>query len=216
MATKIKPHTITLDRSGARWFVDAALSSASTDDITPVICGARITVTGSNAEILSTNRYQVTRSQAALVESTGDHEFIMPRTALVWLGKNLAAFGNYMSEYQRITITTTEERALSVEVIEGTSIESRSSLVWNGHTVKGNFPPVDRLFEAARKSDPAPATARINLDLIAKVRVLASRHEAPMLKFTFAADSDSKKPGPLLVTFDTNTEVLIQPNLNHR
>lgn len=215
MTSKTVSNTITLDRNGARWFVDAALSSASADEITPVICGARVTVTGTEIELLCTDRYRVTLAKAKAVESTGDHAFIMPRAALMWLGKNLAAFGRFMAEYQRMTITTDDEGALTVAVIEGTSIEERKTLVWTGHTVKGKFPPVDDLFEKAHSSEAAPASARINLDFIAKARVLADGYEAPVLKFTFAA-AESRKPGPLLITFGDKAEVLIQPNLNLR
>ena len=218
MTTKPKPNIITLTRPEAKWFVDAALSSASDDDVTPSICGALVRTEGAFATILCTDRYRVTLAKAT-VASTADHEFIVPRDALVWLRKNLATFGRYKVELQSVTITTTPDGALAVTVFEGRPAETRGSLTWSGFVTKGNFPPLERLFVPARASD-AVSGAHVNLDFIAKARTLAIPGYPPNLKFTTSANPD--KPGPLLITFEkgergareTYAEVLVQPALD--
>lgn len=215
--TKSTTHTITLTRPDARWFVDAALSSIATDDITPVICAARIAVTGDEAQIVSTDRYRVTLTTAK-VKASDDHEFLMPREALTWMGKNLAAFGTYQIDQQSIVIETTDEGSLRVTVFEGVTLDSRRSISWAGAVTKGNFPVgVIAIVEKARVADPVPTqTPRVNLDFIAKARGLAYKGNPPTMKFT-AAENGTKDFGPLLLTFKdwdkkTYAEVLIQPN----
>jgi len=222
MTASKKPteNVLTLTRGDAAWFIDTALSAISTDDITPVICAAHVTVTGTVAKVISTDRYRVTLANVA-VESTADHEFLIPRAALIWMKKNQSVFGSYMSDQQRITITTGEDGGLAISIIDGAQIEKRTALTWRGFVVVGNFPPVERLFETARAAEHSSG-ARVNLDFIAKVKHLAPRHDAPTVKFT--ATENPNKPGPLLITFEkgdrghreVTAEVLIQPNLELR
>lgn len=209
---KLTAHTITLSRAQVGFFVDAALSSASKDDVTPVICGAKITVTGDQAQICCTDRYRVTLAKSIVV-ATDDHEFIMPRAALEWLKRNANAFGRNMAQYQSFTIDTTDEGALTVTVIEGTAIESRGSLSWHGYTTKGNFPPAERLIEKARAAELSVQPVRLNLDFIAAIRSLGNRYDVPNFKFTIS--DNPNKPGPVLITFE-HAEVIIQPNLQLR
>jgi hypothetical protein len=213
-------NTITIPRLEARWFVDAAMSSISSDEVTPVLCAAKITVTGDAAEILSTDRYRVTLARAT-VKASADHSFLIPREALLWLKKNQGAFGSYNAQFQTVTFETREDGRLTVAINDGAEIDVRGSLTWNGLATKGNFPPVEKLFVGARES-ASVAGARVNLDFIAKAKILGSRYEAPTLKFTTGSNPD--KPGPLLLTFEKGdrgnreitAEVLIQPNLELR
>ena len=216
--SKSKPNVITMTRSQAAWFVDLALSSAGRDDITPVICGALVTVADGRVKVTSTDRYRVTLATLSVESVTGDHEFIIPRAALEWLAKNAGALGRYMIDYQRVTIATDDAGGLVLTVIDGQTLENRNTLAYSGHVTKGKFPPVERLVEKAREAKAVAAEATLNLDMLVAVRKLAPRGQAPTVKFT---ESDNpNRPGPVYFTFWGNgaiaAEVLVQPNLTQR
>lgn len=208
--------TITLNREQARYFVDAALSAVSRDDITPVICGALITREGDKLRMVCTDRYRAHTALVATKSIEGDLEFIIPREALGWLSKNLSYFGSYMRVHNRITIDVEpheESGRLTVTVAEHET-EDADSVVWSGHHTKGNFPPVIRIIEKARDAEAILATPRFNLGFLAPAAKL-QRHREGHPEFKFTASDTPGKDGPLYMAFRDGDEVyaeaILQP-----
>lgn len=214
---KVVFRTIVLPRHEAKWFAGAALSATSTDDITPVICAAQMTATPTSLRFVATDRYRVHTATIQLAAKTVEHEFLMPRAALLWLDKNVSYFGRWGSELQIATIATTDDGELTVSVRASTEPDA-SYISWHGRCVPGNFPPVHRLIEIARAAEVGPPI-RLNVNFIAKTRPLTrSLSESPRIKFT--ASDKPNRPGPAYFTFGGDTEpyaeALIQPNLEIR
>ena len=217
--------TIILNRANARLFVDAALSAASADDITPVLCGAHISVDGERLRVTSTDRYRVHTAVIGAVELPAQIDAIIPREALLWLKRNAAHFGSHASQLQRITLNVephvkdaikTEPGALRITIAEHSEPDA-ASVVWNGRHTVGNFPPVLGLIETARGAEAITATPRLNLAYVGKVNQLV-RQLGQSVRVKFTAGGKPNKPGPAYFAVEDYkgavvAEALIQPHL---
>ncbi len=215
---------ITLTLTQARYLVDVALSASSTDDITPIICGAHVTREGDQLRVVCTDRY---RAHTALVEAVaieGDPEVILPRQALLWLRSNRTYFGSHMRDFQRIVIEVTPHPEASiilgdlVVTVKESESEGAGGVAWQGKHLKGNYPPVIRLIEKARDAEAVLATPRLRLDFLGKMSALGKDGPqiAPWIKFT--ANDNPNKPGPVYASWGSGSalyaEALVQPMLD--
>ncbi len=217
--------TIVLDRDAAKLLVDVALSAVSRDDITPVICGAHVTVDDGKLRVTATDRYRV---HTALVEAKsidGEVDAIIPRAALEWLAKNRTYFGGTMREYHRIRIDIGAHLmggikpipgALSIVVCEAET-DDANCVAWNGRHTVGNFPPVMKLVEAARAAEVAPITPRLNIGFISRINRIA-QHPHTLVRVKHTVSANPNKPGPVLFALEeidgqVIAEALLQPNL---
>ena len=213
---KPKTHTIVLTRQSAKYLATAALSGMSTDDITPVICAAHIKASGDELQMLVTDRFRAHSAKIGLAAKTTEHEVLIPRDAMLWLNKNIAHFGRYTADFNRIVITSTDERALTISVCISEETDA-PSVAWKGEATKGKFPSMADLIAKAR--DAADGTPEIvKLDFLAKARSLSRGLESPLIRFT--ASDNSNKPGAIYLRFpsqgDIYAEAIIQPQISAR
>lgn len=212
---EVRAATATLDLAEAAWFARALLAGASTDDVTPVITGVNITISKGRIQGTSTDRYRVHEAHIEDDTITGDSTFLAPGDALRWIVKNVAYFGragSFDGPKVTITVVPTKDGPGTIALEMSRHIDSRV-ISYTDTLVKGNFPPVHRLFEIAEKAEVTDArSTAINLDFLTKARSLArDRHEPATFKYT--ATDNPNKPGPLLLTF-RDGRALIQPNLS--
>ena len=218
---------IILRRDDAAYLVDVALSAASSDDVTPVLCGARVTAEDGHVRVLATDRFRVHTTRVRAVEAQDDFDAIIPREALLWLRKNLGYFGSSGRHSQRVTILMgqhlKQERVrdlpgiLCVTVSE-TDADESASVQWNGTHVLGNFPQVMRLVEEARTADPAATPPLLNMGYVAKIaRLSRGAHQPLRVKLTA---SKGTKPGVVYFSVEHETgllsEALLQPHIEPR
>lgn len=219
--------TIILQRDHAAYLVDVALSASSRDDVTPVLCGARVTVEDEHVRVVATDRYRVHTTKVRAVEAQDDFDAIIPRDALVWLKKNIGYFGSSGRHSQRVTILmgqhVKQERVrdlpgiLCVTVSE-TDADDSASIQWNGTHVVGHFPPIMRLVEEARTAEPAATPPLLNMGYVAKIaRLSRSAHQPLRVKLTA---SKGTKPGVVYFSVEHETgllsEALLQPHIEPR
>jgi hypothetical protein len=211
------PHSFTLRRPDAALIADVILSASTTDLITPIICGGHIKVEEGNVTAVGTDRYRVHTATVTATEATGDHDFVIPRSIVAWLKRNLTVFGRDQLEQQVVTFSNVEGGALTVVVADPLSEES---VTFTGKATKGNYPPVARLFEKAREAEPFDGEVRLNLNFLGKAAVLGNRHDAPIIKLT--KSDNPNKAGVAYLAFHGQdrdgkkyiiAEALVQPNL---
>lgn len=221
---------IILQRDHAAYLVDVALSAASRDDVTPVICGARVTVEDEHVRVVATDRYRVHTTKVRAIEAQDDFDAIIPRDALLWLKKNIGYFGSSGRHSQRVTILMGQHVKRSSLVSLGdlpgvlcvtvsqTDADDSASIQWNGTHVVGKFPPVLRLVEEARAAEPAAAPPLLNMSYVAKIaRLSRGAHQPLRVKFTA---SKGTKPGVVYFSVEHETgllsEALLQPHVEMR
>ncbi|MEZ3161829.1 DNA polymerase III subunit beta [Microbacterium sp. BWT-B31] len=153
--------------------------AASRDDVTPVLTGVQLEVTGTRLSLVATDRYRVAVREipwdggsAASDEQTAA---LVPARTLTEVGKTFAHGGD---------ISVSFSGAGDREIIAFTAgNKTVTSLL-----IKGNFPPVRRLFPEATDHHAVVNTADLS-EAVRRVSLVLDR-SAP-LRFTFTTDSVS-------------------------
>ena len=146
--------------------------AASRDDVTPVLTGVQLEVSGTNLSLVATDRYRVSLRDVPWDGEGTDQTALVPARTLTEVGKTFAHAGNI-----EIAFSGAGDR----EIIAFTAgNKTVTSLL-----IKGNFPPVRRLFPEQTDHYAVVNTG----DLIEAVRrvALVLDRSAP-LRFTFGAD----------------------------
>lgn len=150
--------------------------AASRDDVTPVLTGVQLEVTGTQLSLVATDRYRVALREipwdggaAASDEAT---TALVPARTLTEVGKTFAHGGD---------ISIAFSGAGDREIIAFTAgNKTVTSLL-----IKGNFPPVRRLFPEQTEHHAVVNTAEL-AEAVRRVSLVLDR-SAP-LRFTFTAD----------------------------
>ena len=153
--------------------------AASRDDVTPVLTGVQLEVSGTSLSLVATDRYRVALREipwdggrAAADEPT---TALVPARTLTEVGKTFAHGGDIS-----IAFSGTGDR----EIIAFTAgNKTVTSLL-----IKGNFPPVRRLFPEQTEHHAVVNTADL-AEAVRRVSLVLDR-SAP-LRFTFTTDAVS-------------------------
>ncbi|MCK6066242.1 MULTISPECIES: DNA polymerase III subunit beta [Microbacterium] len=153
--------------------------AASRDDVTPVLTGVQLEVTGTTLSLVATDRYRVALREIPWDggSAAGDEPItaLVPARTLQEVGKTFAHGGDIA-----IAFSGSGDR----EIIAFTAgNKTVTSLL-----IKGNFPPVRRLFPAQTEHHAVVNTAEL-AEAVRRVSLVLDR-SAP-LRFTFAGDSVS-------------------------
>lgn len=148
--------------------------AASRDDVTPVLTGVQLEVSGQSLSLVATDRYRVSlRDVPWDGESAEDQTALVPARTLVEVGKTFGHAG---------TIQIAFSGAGDREIIAFTAgNKTVTSLL-----IKGNFPPVRRLFPEQTDHYAVVNTADL-IEAVRRVALVLDR--AAPLRFTFSSDS---------------------------
>jgi DNA polymerase III subunit beta len=153
--------------------------AASRDDVTPVLTGVQLEVTGTSLSLVATDRYRVALREIPWDggSATTDEPTtaLVPARTLTEVGKTFAHGGDIS-----IAFSGSGDR----EIIAFTAANKTvTSLL-----IKGNFPPVRRLFPDQTDHHAVVNTAELS-EAVRRVSLVLDR-SAP-LRFTFTTDSVS-------------------------
>ncbi|SDQ55703.1 DNA polymerase III subunit beta [Microbacterium sp. cf332] len=153
--------------------------AASRDDVTPVLTGVQLEVTGTQLSLVATDRYRVALRDipfdSGIVADENTTTALVPARTLTEVGKTFAHSGD---------ITVSFSGSGDREIIAFTAgNKTVTSLL-----IKGNFPPVRRLFPEATDHHAVVNTGEL-IEAVRRVALVLDR-SAP-LRFTFGADGVS-------------------------
>lgn len=149
--------------------------AASRDDVTPVITGVQIEISDSRLSLVATDRYRVAVRDIEWTASDAVTENItalVPARTLMEIGKTFGHSGTIS-----IAITSTEDRELIAFQAEKKTVTSL--------LIKGNFPPVKRLFPEGVDNFAVINTAEL-IESVRRVSLVLEREAA--LRFSFTID----------------------------
>lgn len=153
--------------------------AASRDDVTPVLTGVQLEVNGNSLSLVATDRYRVALRE--IPWDGGNSASDEPMTALV-PARTLQEVGKTFAHGGDISIAFSG--AGDREIIAFTAgNKTVTSLL-----IKGNFPPVRRLFPEQNEHHAVVNTAEL-IEAVRRVSLVLDR-SAP-LRFTFTNDSVS-------------------------
>jgi DNA polymerase III subunit beta len=149
--------------------------AASRDDVTPVITGVQLEISEGNLSLVATDRYRVavreiewTAGDAAPESATA----LVPARTLIEIGKTFGHSGTIA-----VAITSTDDRELIAFQADRKTVTSL--------LIKGNFPPVKRLFPETVDNYAVVNTAEL-IEAVRRVALVLEREAA--LRFTFTID----------------------------
>ncbi len=149
--------------------------AASRDDVTPVITGVQLEVTASTISLVATDRYRVAvreipwdSSGSGITEATA----LVPARTLAEIGKTFGHSGTIS-----VAITNTDDRELIAFSAEKKTVTSL--------LIKGNFPPVKRLFPETVENYAVVNTSEL-IDAVRRVALVLEREAA--LRFSFSIE----------------------------
>ena len=150
--------------------------AASRDDVTPVITGVQLEVGENSLTLVATDRYRVAVRE--IEWDSGNSTSAEPITALVpartlqEIGKTFGHSGNIS-----VAITNTDDRELIAFSADKKTVTSL--------LIKGNFPPVKRLFPETVDNFAVINTGEL-IEAVRRVSLVLEREAA--LRFTFTID----------------------------
>ncbi|MFJ6678007.1 DNA polymerase III subunit beta [Microbacterium sp. NPDC091382] len=153
--------------------------AASRDDVTPVLTGVQLEVTGNDLSLVATDRYRVALREINFDSGAVAREeattALVPARTLTEVGKTFAHAGDI-----QVSFSGSGDR----EIIAFTAgNKTVTSLL-----IKGNFPPVRRLFPAQTEHYAVVNTAEL-AEAVRRVSLVLDR-SAP-LRFTFSDEGVS-------------------------
>jgi DNA polymerase-3 subunit beta len=149
--------------------------AASRDDVTPVITGVQLEVSETSLSLVATDRYRVAVRE--IDWSAGDSikdtvTALVPSRTLIEIGKTFGHSGTIS-----IAITSTDDRELIAFQADKRTVTSL--------LIKGNFPPVKRLFPENVENYAVTNTAEL-IEATRRVSLVLERDAA--LRFSFSID----------------------------
>lgn len=148
--------------------------AASRDDVTPVITGVQLEVTENSVSMVATDRYRVAVREIDWESSAGTESVsaLVPARTLLEIGKTLGHSGTIS-----VSITSKDDRELIAFTSDRKTVTSL--------LIKGNFPPVKRLFPQEVDNYAVINTADL-IDATRRVSLVLEREAA--LRFSFTVD----------------------------
>jgi len=153
--------------------------AASRDDVTPVITGVQLEVRENSLGLVATDRYRVAVREidwdGGSVAGAGDAEAVtalVPARTLQEVGKTFGHSGNIS-----VAITSRDDRELIAFSADKKTVTSL--------LIKGNFPPVRRLFPDTVGNYAVMNTADL-IEATRRVALVLEREAA--LRYSFSAD----------------------------
>lgn len=165
------------DRSGvlpAEDFAEAVGQvsvAASRDDVTPVITGVQLEVSENTLSLVATDRYRVAVRDVDW-DGTAEGTALIPARTLAEVGKTFSGSGNIT-----VSMTAAEDREL---IAFSAGNKTVTSLL-----IKGNFPPVRRLFPDTVDNYAVISTTEL-VEAVRRVSLVLEREAA--VRFSFSLD----------------------------
>lgn len=222
-------NTITIPAEGLRWALRAAITAAARQDVTPVLCAVHFAIKGGKLSIAATDRYRVHEAVIDIPKDAPEGEFLMHRDQAQWILANFhKPLRSYTDQMIRLEWTggdatakissksTPAERrraagVISVEVL-ASSAEGAPSFRYELEAVKGNFPPVRRLFPENFDDAERVVEVALSPNLMARLADL-TRHRGEPLRFVMPRVADGKAQPVVVQNGDGTARALIQPNI---
>ncbi|MCU1638360.1 MAG: dnaN [Microbacteriaceae bacterium] len=149
--------------------------AASRDDVTPVITGVQLEVSENSVSLVATDRYRVA-VRSIDWDSAGSNvtsvTALVPARTLQEIGKTFGHSGTIS-----VAITSTDDRELIAFRADKKTVTSL--------LIKGNFPPVKRLFPETVDNYAVINTGEL-IEAVRRVSLVLEREAA--LRFSFSSD----------------------------
>lgn len=208
----------TMPAHAARYLAKAMLAAVGRDEVTPVLTGVHLAREGHALRATVTDRYRCHEVTLDAARTTGraDESVLVHHSAFTWILRTLAI----VAPRRKIDDATVTIKTRKVEEVTQVTItidvSGYDSVALTTRAIAGNFPPVNRIIEAAQNAKPFTGPVALNVGFLAKFDALKP---GPYLAGHFHHSAHAERPntpGPVLVTYEADgiaARGIIQPNL---
>lgn len=216
-------------------FNAVAPHTADKREVTPIITGIHIT---SEGNLVATDRYTVGCYKPAYdskdfmrprLEGDDFAGATLPPEAVKWVtamrATKLAMGARAESQYGIRFVFDSDALTVKLALIRGIDWQNYDDHVDAENSVeqqaqftllKGNFPPVERLFPTEDTKFGSDRPLNLNMNLMARIGVATKWLDARgsgCARFQFTVTENPNKPGPVYITVGDRFQALVQPNL---
>lgn len=192
--------------------VASLAACANTADYAPVISGVQLAVTPGVIRAYATNRYVVGAIEFLSESITAEFDVTIPVAALKQFVTASKLTGRFNTDVERITLTVSDDSITFSDLNTGSTLTAA--------TIKGNFPPVERLIPAidddtAATFTPYGISAKL-LSTLSKIVVIDDKDPAWIAQHS---TTELGKTAPILYHTEGNGRsyrFLIQPRMKLR
>jgi hypothetical protein len=221
--------SITLQSEHARWALRAALSAASKDDVTPVLCAVHWVIAGGKVSIAGTDRYRVHEAVIDAPADAPEGEFIMGRDQAQWILANfhkpIRLYGDQLIRIEWVEPDTSltmskrstpqERRAaagtITVDIL-ASDADAAPTFRFATEAVAGKFPPIRKLMPSATDAVERMGEVALSPNLLASLANL-TRHRGEPLRFVMPKVTEGKYQPVLVQNAEGTARALVQPNM---
>lgn len=211
--TKIR---IAMGADTLRWALRAVLAAASKDDVTPVLTAVQWLITKGQIHLVATDRYRVHEVVLPAPKGARDGEFLMHRSQAAWILANSHKPARiYTDQAIEIVFEPSGDPAAAGRIgARVIASEDSDSPVFSyaAPAVKGNFPPVARLFPEVSEGDERVGAVGLDPLLVASLSHLSSHRHEPLI-FTMPKTTEGKAKPIHVQNVQGTARALVQPNL---
>ena len=172
---KVSEHAGILQAEDFAAAISQVAVAASRDDVTPVITGVQLEVSENSLSLVATDRYRVAVREIAWDagnSGVATATALVPSRTLIEIGKTFGHSGTVS-----VAITSSDDRELIAFQADKKTVTSL--------LIKGNFPPVKRLFPEVVDNYAVINTAEL-IEAVRRVSLVLEREAA--LRFTFSIE----------------------------
>lgn len=195
--------------------LQVALAAVSKEDITPVLTGVHWTVECGKVTLIATDRYRVHEATVRGLDNEDEGSFLMQAAQAKWiLAQKHMPLRAFPDQYVEIEWFEIEGSPMITTRVVATEFGGASAFSFTTDGIKGNFPPVARLFPEKQDVDaPRAPFAGLNPNFLGALKVM-QRHSHEPVKIWFPPASDVQKLAPIIIEAnDGAARAMIQPNL---
>lgn len=186
------------------------LSAASKDDVTPILTGVKWTAADGVLTLTATDRYRVCEAKIE-VDADAQLDVLMQRAQAAWILKQkhmpLRLFEN---QFVEVSATGREPLPAITARVVSDDHEGADEFSMTTEGIKGNFPPVDRLFVEPGKAERADVVG-LSPQLLDFLKLMPGHRGEPIRMY--APEGGDTKGAPVLFeSYDKRLRALLQPN----
>lgn len=204
---------VRIPREDAERALKVAIAAASRDDITPVLVAVHWRVEEDRVVLTGTDRYRVHEATVRGLDTEDTGEFLMHLKQARWLvtQKHLP-LRDHPDQYVEVEWFEIEGRPVITSRVVASEFGGAPTFSYTTDGVKGNFPPVGRLFPTEQDKDAERAPfVGLNPEYLGSLKVMQSHRSEPVKIWS---PKRQNRLGPVVIeATGGNARAMIQPNL---
>lgn len=206
---------VRIPRAEAEYALKVALAAVSKDDVTPVLTAVHWLVEDGKVTLTATDRYRVHQATVKGLDNEDTGEFLMQASQVKWLAtQKHQPVRAYTDQFVEIEWFEIEGAPMVTARVIAADFGGAPAFSYTVEGIKGNFPPVSRLFPEKQDADvPRAPFVGLNPVFLAALKVMQRYSNEPLKMWSPIASEKNRQAPVVIETQGGDARALIQPNI---